>query len=115
MRMKTNIIITILISMGIAIVLTGCTSSQEGQAVEADESYQASRITHSEDEIETRDAEASTEDTEEILYACPMQCTDETFTDPEARCPVCGMRLVPVDEIEDFDHEQYDHSHYEDS
>jgi hypothetical protein len=29
------------------------------------------------------------------LYACPMH-PDQTSTDPNAKCPVCGMKMEPV-------------------
>lgn len=48
------------------------------------------------DEEVTADTEETTED--DALYACPMH-PDETSTDPEARCSVCGMFLEPVEEM----------------
>jgi len=35
----------------------------------------------------------------EKLYACPMH-PEFITTDPEAKCPECGMNLVPVSELE---------------
>lgn len=33
----------------------------------------------------------------ELQYACPMQCEgDKTYTDKDAKCPVCKMALVEV-------------------
>ena len=36
----------------------------------------------------------------EKFYTCPMH-PDFITTDPEARCPDCGMKLIPVTEMED--------------
>ena len=34
-------------------------------------------------------------------YACPMHCEgDKTYTEP-GDCPVCGMHLVPIDELKE--------------
>jgi DNA-directed RNA polymerase subunit RPC12/RpoP len=46
--------------------------------------------------IEQPTKNASEATAEKTLYACPMHCTSDTFTDPEARCPVCGMKVAPV-------------------
>ena len=32
-------------------------------------------------------------------YACPMHCEGEKTYNKPADCPVCGMHLVPVDEL----------------
>jgi hypothetical protein len=37
---------------------------------------------------------ASTED----AYACPMH-PDQTTNDPNGTCPICGMKVVPKDQI----------------
>lgn len=57
------------------------------------------------DEEVMADTEETTED--DTLYVCPMH-PDETSTDPEARCSVCGMDLVSENEAGGEDtHELY--------
>lgn len=34
-----------------------------------------------------------------IKYACPMHCEGDKTYDSPGKCPVCGMNLVPVQEV----------------
>lgn len=56
---------------------------------------------------ENKDAE-KTETVAMAEYQCPMKCEgDKTYTDKDAKCPVCGMGLKEVAHGEDHhDHEE---------
>ena len=38
---------------------------------------------------------------EETMYACPMKCEGETVYPVAGKCPVCGMDLQPVKDVEE--------------
>jgi len=48
----------------------------------------------------------------ETMYACPMH-PEERSTDPNAKCPKCGMAMEKVDddaeEGDEHEHEGHDH------
>jgi hypothetical protein len=73
---------------------------------EAAESHEGHIETESEAAMEqTHETEARTE-TQAVpidadrLYACPMH-PEFITSDPKAKCPECGMNLVPVQELKD--------------
>jgi Cu(I)/Ag(I) efflux system membrane fusion protein len=43
-------------------------------------------------------AQAENADSTEGAYACPMH-PDQTTNDPNGTCPICGMKVVPKDQI----------------
>ena len=48
---------------------------------------------------------------QEVAYACPMQCEgDKRYSEP-GNCPVCGMELVNVSELELSSGEEHEHDH----
>lgn len=47
-----------------------------------------------------------------IEYVCPMECEeDKTYTDKDAKCPVCKMALVEKKEEVEGGHEGHGHEH----
>lgn len=55
---------------------------------------------------------ATTEVVAEKQYACPMKQHTEVFTDPDAKCPQCGMAVVEIDD--DMDGDMEDHNDKDD-
>ena len=61
------------------------------------------------------DAENKIFNTSELgLYQCPMKCEgDKTYNEP-GNCPVCNMKLMPVEQLEhNREHEYKHHDHYD--
>lgn len=45
-----------------------------------------------------------------VEYVCPMECEgDKTYTDKDAKCPVCKMALVKKKTETEVNHEEHDH------
>ena len=55
----------------------------------------------------------TTQTTEEIAYACPMDCEKgKTYSEP-GKCPVCEMELVASNDAAAESHEGHNHDDHE--
>jgi len=52
-----------------------------------------------------------------MKYACLMKCEGNKTYDKPGKCPVCGMKLVPVEEASsqgnDHHHDSHGHEHHD--
>ena len=69
--------------------------------------------TEVETETVTEPATEMTSESEEITYACPMDCEKgKTYTEM-GKCPVCEMDLVASNDAAPASHEGHDHDDHE--
>ncbi|MFY9152717.1 MAG: heavy metal-binding domain-containing protein [Prolixibacteraceae bacterium] len=47
----------------------------------------------------------------QTLYRCPMGCEGDKTYDSPGNCPVCNMKLVPVNDSGSHDHEKGHEGH----
>ena len=47
--------------------------------------------------METKNQKSENEE-KNTIYHCPMRCEDDKMYDHPGNCPVCNMKLVPVDD-----------------
>lgn len=85
--------------------LTKFFSQVKGKKIENNHGHGARRhVTSSNDDNINR---------QDKKYLCPMKCEGDKTYDAPGNCPVCNMKLVPVDDNNQNNDDHHGHHHHE--